>query len=166
MVDAKRRPVWKQRTYLKLRNRSPWHWMRPRSPPSENGTAPVITGFAIGRTKCGAVVLSGGSLRGVHRSAARRGLGCALVRPGLQFNTVTIRRSLTRTHSRGLFFKEPKNGKARTITMPATLIAILKQHRRRRTKNETSSGPDTRTTISSLPGPMVPSSTLGASGTA
>ena len=29
-----------------------------------------------------------------------------------------IRRSLTRTHSRGLFFKEPKNGKARTITMP------------------------------------------------
>ncbi|HEY1978220.1 MAG TPA: tyrosine-type recombinase/integrase [Candidatus Baltobacteraceae bacterium] len=26
-------------------------------------------------------------------------------------------------------FKEPKNGKPRTVTMPATLAAILKQHR-------------------------------------
>jgi integrase len=64
-------------------------------------------------------------------TGARRGeiLGLRWSDLDFKYNTVSIRRSLTRTHSRGLFFKEPKNGKARTITMPATLIAILKQQR-------------------------------------
>jgi integrase len=64
-------------------------------------------------------------------TGARRGevLGLRWSDVDFEANTVTIRRSLTRTHSRGLFFKEPKNGKARTITMPCTLTAILKQHR-------------------------------------
>jgi integrase len=64
-------------------------------------------------------------------TGARRGEVLGLRWSDLDFesNTVTIRRSLTRTHSRGLFFKEPKNGKARTITMPCTLNGILKQHR-------------------------------------
>jgi integrase len=42
---------------------------------------------------------------------------------------VTIRRALARTHTRGIFFKEPKNGKARTIALPAPLVTILDQHR-------------------------------------
>ncbi len=64
-------------------------------------------------------------------TGARRGeiLGLRWSDVDLESNAVTIRRSLTRTHIRGLFFKEPKNGKARTITMPCTLAAILKQHR-------------------------------------
>ncbi len=64
-------------------------------------------------------------------TGARRGEVLGLRWPDVDFksNTVTIRRSLTRTHRRGLFFKEPKNGKARTITMPRTLATILKQHR-------------------------------------
>ncbi len=64
-------------------------------------------------------------------TGARRGevLGLRWTDIDLELNTMTIRRSLTRTHRRGLFFKEPKNGKARTITMPCTLAAILKQHR-------------------------------------
>lgn len=64
-------------------------------------------------------------------TGARRGeiLGLRWSDVDFESNTVSIRRSLTRTHSRGLFFKEPKSGKARTITMPCTLAAILKQHR-------------------------------------
>jgi integrase len=64
-------------------------------------------------------------------TGARRGevLGLRWSDVEFEYNTVNIRRSLTRTHSRGLFFKEPKNGKARTITMPCTLAGILKQHR-------------------------------------
>jgi integrase len=64
-------------------------------------------------------------------AGARRGEVLGLRWADLCFdaNTVTIRRSLTRTHGRGLFFKEPKNGTARTITMPSALAAILKQHR-------------------------------------
>ena len=64
-------------------------------------------------------------------TGARRGEVLGLRWSDVDFvsNTVSIRRSLTRTHRRGLFFKEPKNGKARTITMPATLTAILKQQR-------------------------------------
>ncbi|HVM95521.1 MAG TPA: site-specific integrase [Candidatus Acidoferrales bacterium] len=64
-------------------------------------------------------------------TGARRGevLGLRWADLYLESNTVTIRRSLTRTHTRGLFFKEPKNGKARTITTPRTLATILKQHR-------------------------------------
>lgn len=64
-------------------------------------------------------------------TGARRGEVLGLRWSDVDFasNTVTIRRSLRRTHSKGLFFKEPKSGKARTITMPCTLAAILKQHR-------------------------------------
>lgn len=64
-------------------------------------------------------------------TGARRGevLGLRWSDVDFKENEVTIRRSLARTHSRGLFFKEPKNGKARTLTMPAPLAAILKQHR-------------------------------------
>jgi integrase len=64
-------------------------------------------------------------------AGARRGemLGLRWSDVDFESNSVTIRRSLMRTHTRGLFFKEPKNGKPRTITMPATLTAILKQHR-------------------------------------
>jgi integrase len=64
-------------------------------------------------------------------TGARRGEVLGLRWSDIEFesNIVTIRRSLTRTHSRGLFFKEPKSGKARTITMPRTLATILKQHR-------------------------------------
>jgi integrase len=47
----------------------------------------------------------------------------------LEGGTVTIASSLARTQSRGLFFKSPKNGKARTITLPSPLVAILKEHR-------------------------------------
>lgn len=63
-------------------------------------------------------------------TGARRGevLGLRWSDVDFESDTVTIRRSLTRTHSRGMFFKEPKSGKARTITMPCTLTAILKQH--------------------------------------
>jgi integrase len=66
----------------------------------------------------------------VYTGARRREvLGLRWSDVEFESNTATIRRSLTRTHSKGLFFKEPKNGKARTITMPRTLSAILKQHR-------------------------------------
>jgi integrase len=64
-------------------------------------------------------------------TGARRGevLGLRWWDVDFESNTVTIRRSLTRTHRQGLFFKEPKGGKARTITMPCTLAGILRQHR-------------------------------------
>ena len=65
----------------------------------------------------------------IFTGARRGGARFALVRRGFESNAVTIRRSLTRTHSRGLFFKEPKSGKSRTITMPLMLAEILKQHR-------------------------------------
>ena len=64
-------------------------------------------------------------------TGARRGevLGLRWSDVDFESNTVSIRRSLTRTHGRGLFFKEPKSGKPRTITMPCTLATILMQHR-------------------------------------
>jgi integrase len=55
----------------------------------------------------------------------------------LELNTIIIRRSLTRTHTHGLFFKEPKNGKVRTITMPCTLAGILKHHRETQDRERT-----------------------------
>ena len=45
--------------------------------------------------------------------------------------SVTIRRSLAETRSAGRFFKEPKNGKARTIALPGPLVAILADHQER-----------------------------------
>jgi integrase len=64
-------------------------------------------------------------------TGARRGevLGLRWSDLDLEFKTLTIRRSLARTHSQGLFFKEPKNGKPRTIALPGPLVAILEQHR-------------------------------------
>ena len=53
----------------------------------------------------------------------------------LEAKSVTIRRSLAETKTAGRFFKEPKNGKARTIAIPAPLVSILEQHRKRRTRN-------------------------------
>lgn len=49
----------------------------------------------------------------------------------LDAKSVTIRRSLAETKSAGRFFKEPKNGKARTIALPGPLGAILEEHRER-----------------------------------
>lgn len=64
-------------------------------------------------------------------TGARRGevLGLRWSDLDLESNRVTIRRSLTRTHGKGLFFKEPKNGKARTIALPSPLATILEQHK-------------------------------------
>lgn len=61
-------------------------------------------------------------------TGARRGEVLGLRWSDLGENSVTIRRSLART-GRGLFFKEPKNGRARTIALPKPLVAILEQHR-------------------------------------
>ncbi|MFY9884298.1 MAG: site-specific integrase, partial [Candidatus Cybelea sp.] len=49
----------------------------------------------------------------------------------LEGRLVTIRRSLAETRSAGRFFKEPKNGKARTIALPALLVGVLEEHRER-----------------------------------
>jgi integrase len=49
----------------------------------------------------------------------------------LEEKSVTIRRSLAETRSAGRFFKEPKNGKARTIAMPGPLVRVLEGHRGR-----------------------------------
>ena len=46
----------------------------------------------------------------------------------LEAQTVTICRSLTQTKN-DLQFKEPKNGKPRTITLPPSLVAVLRAHR-------------------------------------
>ncbi len=77
-------------------------------------------------------------------TGARRGevLGLRWSDLDLDSNAVTIRRSLARTHSQGLFFKEPKNGKARTITLPGSLVATLEQHRsvQRQERNALGSG--------------------------
>ena len=63
-------------------------------------------------------------------TGSRRGEILALRWSDLGESSVTIRRSLARTNSLGLFFKEPKNGKARTIALPSTLVTILEQHRK------------------------------------
>jgi integrase len=63
-------------------------------------------------------------------TGARRGEVCALkwTDVNLDAKSVTIRRSLADTKSAGRFFKEPKNGKARTIALPAPLVSILEEH--------------------------------------
>lgn len=63
-------------------------------------------------------------------TGARRGEVMGLKWSDLTESSATLRRSLARTHSRGLFFKEPKNGKSRTITLPKPLLAILSDHRK------------------------------------
>jgi len=66
-------------------------------------------------------------------TGARRGEVVALKWSDLNLNakSVTIRRSLAETKTAGRFFKEPKNGKARTIALPAPLVATLERHRKR-----------------------------------
>lgn len=64
-------------------------------------------------------------------TGARRGETLALRWRDLDFQakTATIRHSLTETKAGGVQFKEPKNGKHRTIVLPASLVEVLRKHR-------------------------------------
>lgn len=53
--------------------------------------------------------------------------------------SVTIRRSLCKTRY-GMVFKEPKNGKARTITLPDGLVSVLEAHRARQAQEKRALG--------------------------
>jgi len=63
-------------------------------------------------------------------TGARRGEVLALRWSELDLDagTVTISRSLAQTRD-GLFFKEPKSGRSRTISISTTLVATLRSHR-------------------------------------
>ena len=63
-------------------------------------------------------------------TGARRGEVLALRWSELDLDagTVTISRSLAQTRD-GLFFKEPKSGRSRTISISSTLVATLRSHR-------------------------------------
>jgi integrase len=63
-------------------------------------------------------------------TGARRGEVLALrwSERDLDAGTVTISRSLAQTRD-GLFFKEPKSGRSRTISISSALVAILRSHR-------------------------------------
>lgn len=76
----------------------------------------------------GALVCTRGRLQ---YTGARRGEVCGIKWSDVNLNakSVTIRRSLADTKSAGRFFKEPKNGKARTIALPGPLVSILENHR-------------------------------------
>lgn len=62
-------------------------------------------------------------------TGARRGETLAIRWANLNLNeaTVTICRSLTETDD-GLAFKAPKNGSSRTITLPPSLVQMLRKH--------------------------------------
>lgn len=64
-------------------------------------------------------------------TGARRGETLAIRWSDLNLvaKSVAIRRSLADTKTAGCFFKDPKNGKARTIALPAPLVSILERHR-------------------------------------
>lgn len=64
-------------------------------------------------------------------TGARRGETLALRWRDLDFEakTATIRHSLTETKAGGVQFKEPKNGKHRTIVLPESLVVVLGKHR-------------------------------------
>ena len=64
-------------------------------------------------------------------TGARRGETLALRWRDLDFEqkTAVIRRSLTETKAGGIQFKEPKNGKSRTIVLSSSLIDVLRAHR-------------------------------------
>jgi integrase len=56
---------------------------------------------------------------------------------------LTINQSLSRTREDGWFFKSPKNKSSRrTITLPAALVAALREHRERQQRNRDMFGPD------------------------
>jgi integrase len=63
-------------------------------------------------------------------TGARRGEVLALRWSELDLDagTVTISRSLAQTRD-GLFYKEPKSGRSRTISISSALVAILRSHR-------------------------------------
>jgi integrase len=63
-------------------------------------------------------------------TGARRGETLAIRWSDLDFDqwTAAIRRSLTETKA-GVQFKEPKNGKHRTIMLSQTLVNVLREHR-------------------------------------
>ena len=63
-------------------------------------------------------------------TGARRGEVLALRWSELDLDAgaVTISRSLAQTRD-GLFFKEPKSGRSRIISISSTLVAILRSHR-------------------------------------
>jgi integrase len=56
---------------------------------------------------------------------------------------LTINQSLSQTREGGWFFKSPKNKSSRrTITLPAALVAALREHRDRQQRNKDLFGPD------------------------
>ena len=61
----------------------------------------------------------------------------------LDQGTATIRESLAEPRS-GLTFKEPKNGKVRTITIDQEIVSILRAHRATQAKERLFLGPEYR----------------------
>jgi integrase len=53
----------------------------------------------------------------------------------LKDKTITITRAIERLPKQGFTFKTPKNKKGRTITMPPTLIEVLKKHKKELAEN-------------------------------
>lgn len=70
-------------------------------------------------------------------TGARRGETLALRWRDVDFDqqTAIIRHSLTETKAGGVNFKEPKNGKQRTIVLPPSLIKVLRTHRVRQNED-------------------------------
>jgi integrase len=75
-------------------------------------------------------------------TGARRGEVLALRWGCVNFDeaTATIRESLAEPRS-GMVFKEPKNGRARVITLGDDLVAILRSHRAAQAKEKLAFGP-------------------------
>jgi integrase len=76
-------------------------------------------------------------------TGARRGEIMALRWADVVGGRVFITRSLTQTKS-GLAFKRPKNEKARVVTLPASALAALEEHRNRQMVFRQQFGPDYR----------------------
>jgi integrase len=75
-------------------------------------------------------------------TGARRGEVLALRWSGVNLDeaAATIRESLAEPRS-GMVFKEPKNGRARTITLGDELVAILRSHRAAQAREKLALGP-------------------------
>jgi integrase len=63
-------------------------------------------------------------------TGARRGEVLALRWSDMAYGKVSLLRSLSQTKA-GLFFKTTKNKKGRTVSLPASTIPLLQQHRAR-----------------------------------